>query len=131
MSYIKAEVTNIKKADTLYLIELKFKDNRLYAISLDLIDNIEVGKDVLVSIKPSSLTISKEFIGAISFDNMFISTIKEIKEGEILSSIKLDFLQTRLESIITTKSSQSMNLKSGDSVISMINPIELSIVEVF
>ncbi len=131
MSYLIATVTNIIECDMLHLVEFKSNNTALSMISLDLMDNITIGKKVQLTMKPSHIVIAKEFNGDISYSNRLDCTIISIDNGAILSSIRLDFFGSILEAIITFKSSKSMNLKEGDKVTAMINATELSITEVF
>ncbi len=130
MSHIIAEVTNIREINMLHLVEFKFYNINLHMISLDLIDNIDIGKKVKLTINPSHIAIAKNFTGEISYSNKLDCTISSIENGKILSNITLKFFGSILEAIITFKSSESMNLKKDDRVTAMIKATELSILEV-
>jgi len=99
-------------------------------MSLDINDNIKIGTKVKLVVKSSHIAIAKEFVGEVSYSNRLKTTISSIENGELLSSIKLKYFDTILESIITVNSSKRMNLKVGDSVIAFVKASELSIGEV-
>ena len=59
-----------------------------------------------------------------------MTTIISIENGKLLSTIKLDFFDTIIESIITLHASQKMNLKVGDHVTAFIKASEVAISEI-
>jgi len=130
MSNLIATVSEIKTHDMLHIVEFKCQKKSLYMMSLDLTDDITIGKKVKLTIKPSHIAVAKDFTGEISYSNKLDCTIISIENGKLLSSLKLDFLGFILESIITLNSSKSMNLKEGDRVTAMVKASELSIIEV-
>jgi molybdopterin-binding protein len=80
--------------------------------------------------KPTSHALAKQLVGEVSYTNLIPATIREIKQGRLLSSIELDAEGYRLESIITRGSAERMQLQVGEAVTMLIKASELSIVEV-
>ena len=99
-------------------------------MSLDLGSNIQIGKKVRLSVKPSNISIAKNFTGEISLSNQLVAIIQNIENGKLLSSISLKISDFLLESIITVDSSKRMNLQIGDEVKILIKASNLSIEEV-
>ena len=130
MSNLIATVSKIQNCDSLHIVNFECNGQALSMVSLDLTDDIKVGTEVKLLVKPTHIAIAKDFSGEVSYSNKLDVTIKEVENGQLLSSIKLDFLGTTLESIITVNSSQRMNLKAGDKVVAFIKASELSIGEV-
>jgi len=130
MSSLVATVTTIENCDSLHIVKFDCYNQTLSMISLDLIDAIQIGTKVKLVIKPSHIAIAKNFSGEVSYSNQLKTTIKSCINGQLLSSVKLDFFDTTLESIITLNSSQKMDLKVGDEVIAFIKASEISIGEV-
>ncbi len=130
MSNIIARVSKIQNCDNLHLVEFNFNNQSLSMVSLELNKKIKIGTQVKLVIKPSHITIAKNFTGDISYSNKLDSTIVSIENGKLLSSVKLDFFDSTLESIITHTASQKMNLQVGDKVIAFIKESELSISEI-
>ena len=130
MNKIIAEVIKIDSVENLNIVNFKYKDNNLSMMSLDLSDDVKVGAKVELVVKPSHVAIAKNFNGEVSYSNQLPTIIKSIDNGELLSSVKLDFFDTVLESIITFSSSKRMNLKVGDEVTAFIKSSELSILKV-
>ncbi len=130
MSKLIATIKKINSIDNLNIVEFDFLENKLKMMSLGLNPNIQIGKKVKLSIKPTNISIAKDFIGEISLSNQLVATIQNIENGELLSSISLKVGDFLLESIITVDSSKRMNLQIGDEVKILIKASNLSIEEV-
>ena len=130
MSSIVATVSNIKKCDSLHIVEFECNSQTLSMMSLDLDAQIKVATKVRLVVKPSHVAIAKDFSGEVSYSNRLETTILSCENGQLLSSVKLKFFDSTLESIITLSSSKKMNLKVGDKVTALIKASELSTGEV-
>lgn len=130
MSQIIATVSNINNCDSLHIVEFEFHEYTLLMVSLDISDKIKIGTKIKLIIKPFHIAIAKNFSGDISYSNQLDTTIISIENGKLLSTIKLDFSDTIIESIITLKASQKMNLKVGDHVTAFIKASEIAISEI-
>ena len=130
MSSIIARVSHIENCDSLHIVNFDFNGQFLSMMSLELSDKVKVGTKVKLAVKPSHIAIAKNFSGELSYSNRLDTTIESIENGQLLSSVKLGFFDTILESIITRSSSQKMNLQVGDNVTALIKASELSIGEI-
>ncbi len=130
MSNLIATVSEIQSCNSLHIVKFKCFTQTLSMMSLDLGENIKIGTKVKLLMKPTHIAIAKNFSGEVSYSNLFNTTIVEIENGELLSSIKLKYFNTTLESIITVASSKRMKLKVGDSVVAFVKASELSIGEI-
>jgi molybdopterin-binding protein len=130
MSSLIATVTHIDKCDSLHIVKFDCCGQTLSMMSLDLTNDIQIGVKVKLVVKPSHIAIAKNFSGEVSYSNQLQTTIKSCENGQLLSSVKLDFFDTTLESIITVNSSKKMDLKVGDKVTAFIKASEISIGEV-
>ena len=130
MSKLIATIKKINSIDNLNIVEFEFLGTTLKMMSLDLSSNIQIGKKVRLSVKPSNISIAKNFTGEISLSNQLVAIIQNIENGKLLSSVSLKISDFLLESIITVDSSKRMNLQIGDEVIILIKASNLSIEEV-
>ncbi len=130
MSKLIATIKKINSVDNLNIVEFDFLGNSLKMMSLGLNSNIQIGKKVQLSVKPTNISIAKNFTGEISLSNQLVAIIQNIENGELLSSISLKIDDFLVESIITVESSKRMNLQIGDEVIILIKASNLSIEEV-
>ncbi len=130
MSKLIATIKKINNIDNLNIVDFDFFGNNLKMMSLDLSSNIQIGKKVRLSVKPSNISIAKNFTGEISLSNQLVAIIQNIENEELLSSVSLKISDFLLESIITVDSSKRMNLQIGDEVKILIKASNLSIEEV-
>ena len=130
MSSINAIITEVKSVGSLNIVRFDFFGNSLEMMSLDLSQEMQVGRRVRLSVKPFHITIAKDFSRDISYSNQLQAEIKSCEHGELLSSIKLFLYDEVLESIITKERAVKMGLKVGEKVFIMIKASDLSITEV-
>ena len=130
MSQFVATIKKINSIDNLNIVEFDFHGLTLKMMSLDLNDDVQVGKKVKLSVKPTNISIAKNLIGEISLSNQIVATIENLENGQLLSSVSLKVHNTLLESIITVDSSKRMNLQIGEVVTILIKASNLSIGEV-
>lgn len=130
MSPIVATVTFIENLEQLNIVEFDFQGIKLKMMSLDLNKEIQVGKKVVLSIKPTNIALAKNLTGDLSFSNQIVATIDSIDNGTLLSSVVLKTKEILFESIITLSSVKRMNLVVNDEVKMLIKASDLSILEV-
>ena len=130
MSKFIATIKKIQSVDNLNIVEFDFNGLTLKMMSLDLNDDVKIGKKVELSVKPSNISIAKNLIGEISLSNQIVATIQSLENGQLLTSVILKINDTLLESIITVDSSKRMNLQIGEVVTILIKASNLSIGEV-
>ncbi len=129
MNILKAVVSDIRGEDALHVIEFEYHDNTLCMMGLEL-PSIKIGSKVLLSVKPTHLSLAKGKIESISMSNRIRAKVIEVENGKILSRVVLDSGFDELESIITLSSSLRMGLKKEDEVLMLIKASELFIKEV-
>ena len=130
MSKFIATIKEIQTIDNLNIVVFDFCGLTLKMMSLDLNDDVKIGKKVELSVKPSNISIAKNLIGEISLSNQIVATIQSLENGQLLTSVILKINDTLLESIITVDSSKRMNLQIGEVVTILIKASNLSIGEV-
>ena len=130
MSQLIATIKKINSVNNLNIVEFDFHGLTLKMMSLDLNTDVQVGKKVKLSVKPTNISIAKNLIGEISLSNQIVATIENLENGQLLSSVSLKVHNTLLESIITVDSSKRMNLQIGEVVTILIKASNLSIGEV-
>ena len=130
MSQLVATIKKINSVDNLNIVEFDFNGLTLKMMSLDLNNDVQVGKKVKLSIKPTNISLAKNLTGEISLSNQIDATIENLENGQLLTSVILKVNDTILESIITVDSSKRMNLQIGEVVTILIKASNLSIGEV-
>ena len=130
MSKLIATIKKIDNIDNLNIVDFDFFGNNLKMMSLDLNPNVQIGKKVKLSVKPTNISIAKNLSGDISLSNKLVAIIENIDNGKLLCSLSLKIYNVLLESIITVDSSKRMNLQIGDEVSIFIKASDLSIGEI-
>jgi len=134
MNRFQATITQIESEGSLHIVTFDFEGTQLRMMSLELDAEVRVGCVVMLTIKSTYIALAKStietFAESVSYTNLIPATIVEIKQGKLLSSIRLDAEGYRLESIITRSSAERMRLAAGEVVTMLIKASELSIVEV-
>ncbi|QOR62231.1 TOBE domain-containing protein [Sulfurovum sp. ST-21] len=130
MSKIIAKVSTIQSIETLNIVSFECRDTILTMVSLELGNEISVGREVLLNVKPTSMAVGKNIQGELSYSNQLNVKIAALSVGELLCSLKLQFHDFVLESIITTAAQKRMNLQVNDEVIALIKSTDLSIEKV-
>ena len=136
MSKLIATVKKIESVDNLNIVTFICNDETLKMMSLDLNDTIQIGKRVVLGCKPTSVALAKpsmdqqDFSEMLSYANQIRVKVFSMDVGELLSSVKLNFGDFILESIITTASLKRMKFNENDELLALIKANELSIQEV-
>ena len=129
MNTLRAKVSTIKSMDNLALVSFSFGKQKLEMISLGLSQTLKEGSTVILGVKATSITIAKEFQGRISTTNQLEARVESVKNGKLLSSIRVKIENSVLESLITSEASSLLHIKKGDAVLVFIKASDLSIIE--
>jgi len=130
MSRLIARVSEIQNSKNINIVKFKLESQTLSMISLDINEEVYVGRKVTLLVNSSHVSIAKNYNGDLSCTNQIKAKIVTLKDGELLTHITLAFGESTIDSIITKESSSSMKLAKGDSVNILINASELSICEI-
>jgi molybdopterin-binding protein len=136
MSQIVATIGKIESVESLNVVTFVSNGSRLTMVSLELDEEVSVGRNVTLSCKPTSVALAKPEIlknergEMLSYANQIAVTITSVTKGKLLSSVLLRFGDATLEALIITASLEQMGLKEGDAAIALIKVSDLSILEV-
>ncbi len=130
MNTFVAKVTNITKCDSLHIVKFSCNGIEMSMMSLELNEDIKISTFVKLVVKPTHISISKNFDLKTTHENIFKVRVSKVENGELLSSIGLIFGESILEAIVTFESSQRLNFQDGDEVMALIQASELSILEI-
>ncbi len=130
MNHISATVSNIQSVDNLTVVAFQAGEQKLTMMALGLNFSIEVGSEVTLGMKASSVALAKDFSGFISLSNQLYCTIESITYGELLCSVKARFNDSLIESIVTLNSAKQMDLEVGETIMMLIKASEISILEI-
>ncbi len=126
---IKATVEEIFESNFLHVVKFGYNGIKLSMMSLEL-PNIQIGDKVLLSVKPTHISLSKLYLPKTTISNMLLSEVIDVQNGEVLSVVLLKAGESMLESIITLESSKKLEIKKGDKVYALFKSSELFVKEV-
>lgn len=130
MNHIIAQVKEVQNVQNLNILSFTCNEVPLKMMSLDLNDTIIKGSQVMLTCKPTAVAIGKNIQGELSFSNQLHVNILSLEIGQLLCTLKLQFGEFVLESIITTNSQKKLQLQIGDKVTALIKSSDLSIAKV-
>lgn len=131
MSSLIATVVSVESHESLHRVQCECSGTTFSFMTLELPHNMAPGKRVKLIIKPSQVGIGKNICGELSFSNLLDATILSIEHGKMLCRLMLKVNEgCVLESIITQKSVERMQLKEGIEVVAIIKGSEVGIIEV-
>lgn len=130
MNRFQAKITEIYEEERLHIVEFDSCGIPLRMMGLELPEGARVGSSVWLGCKPSHVILAQDFQGEISLSNKIPAQIIHLEKGRLLSSVHLRTDCGNLQSVITQKSSERMNLREGTELLAMIKASELSILEI-
>lgn len=130
MNILEVQIKAIQNSDKLNILHFDFQGVRLAMMGLELDERAKITSKVTIGFKSIAVGIAKDFQGELSYSNQLPCKIRSITKGELLSEITLSFFDTTIDSIITTRSLEKMELASGDSVTALIKASEIYIEEI-
>jgi len=130
MNKINATIESIEFHEGISAVTFDAMAHKLMMVSLDLNKSLKKGTHVTLGIKATHIALSKKLHDDISLSNQLIGSIRNIENGKILCSVILYVKGTYLESIITQKSAQRMNIKIGDEIVALMKASDLYIASI-
>ena len=126
---IRAIVEEIYESDFLHVVKFDFNGVKLSMMSLEL-PNIKKDDEVLLSVKPTHISLSKLYPSKTTISNILLSEVADVQNGDILSMVLLKTGESVLESIVTLEASKKLGIEKGDKMYALIKSSEIFIKEV-
>ncbi len=130
MNKLIGTIINIQQSGAIILADIDVYGHLFSAMLIDSDEQSEwlkTGSSVSVVFKETEVSIGKGLSGKISMRNRFLCHVMAIKKGELLSEISLRFGLYNLTSVITTRSVESLDLKTGEEVEALVKANEVSL----
>ena len=90
---------------------------------------IAEGNTIDLVFKETEVSLAKNLTGMLSMRNRMNCKVLEIKRGELLSSVQLQFNYQILTSAITTRAVDNLQLTIGDEVEALVKANEISLLK--
>lgn len=132
MNQLPGTIKEITSSGNVSFISLETAGTEMSAVIIGTLANtpyLRPGKTVVILFKESEVSIGKNITGQISLRNQLKAEIIAIEKGEVFSKIDMEFLSLQITSLITTRSAERLDLKTGDKVTAFIKSNEVMIMD--
>ena len=130
MNKIIGQITAIECNRHMSLVDVAVGDDIFTATLLETSETaayLKVGSNVSLLFKETEVALAKNLSGLISLRNRISVTVRNIKRGDILSAVELDYAGTILVSVITTRAVDRLQLAIGDQAEALVKANEIAL----
>lgn len=130
MNILSGIVTGIQQSGAIMLVDVSVEGHGFSALLIESATPaswLEIGKEIDLVFKETEVSLAKGLSGLLSMRNRMPCQVLEVKRGELLSKISLQFQETTITSAITTRSVDSLQITVGDTVEALVKANELSL----
>lgn len=131
MNRLPGTISAIDMHGSIALVDVAVGEHRFTATLIGAGDEVGTwtpGMAVVLLFKETEVSLAKNLSGLISMRNRLPCTVTAIERGKLLTRVWLDLDGRRIESIITTRSSHSLELAVGDVVEGLVKANEMTLV---
>ncbi|MFQ5965899.1 MAG: molybdopterin-binding protein [Candidatus Scalinduaceae bacterium] len=132
MNKLKGKIMNIESSEHISIVDIDVEGDLFSSIIIETpetADYLRIGEEVFMLFKETEVSIGKALSGNLSLRNRLTSKIKTIEKGKVLTKIVLDYSGKDIISVITTRSTNKLDLKVGDEVQGLVKANEVTIMK--
>ncbi len=132
MNKLLGKITNIESSEHISIVDIDVEGDLFSTVIIETpetADYLRIGKEVFMLFKETEVSIGKALSGNLSLRNRLTSMIKTIEKGKVLTKIVLDYKGKDIVSVITTRSTNKLDLKVGDEVQGLVKANEVIIMK--
>jgi molybdopterin-binding protein len=132
MNKLLGKITNIESSEHISIVDIDVEGDLFSTVIIETpetADYLRIGKEVFMLFKETEVSIGKALSGNLSLRNRLKSKIKTIEKGTVLTKITLDYKGKDIISVITTRSTNKLDLKVGDEVQGLVKANEVIIMK--
>jgi molybdate transport system regulatory protein len=133
MNCIEVTIKLVLNSGGIIMVDMEAGNLIMTALLIDAKHNpgwLTQGNRVNAVFKETEVSIAKDFSGKISLRNKIPCMVTQVERGELMSIIHLTFMHYQLQSAITSRSVDMLDLKAGDEVTAMIKANEITLIEI-
>lgn len=130
MNILTGTITQILQSGAIMLVDADVDGQGFSALLIETATRpqwLSVGHPVRLVFKETEVSLAKELSGRISMRNRMKCEVVHIKRGELLSSITLRYQKFTIQSAITTRGVDALQLSVGDEVEALVKANEISL----
>lgn len=132
MNKLLGKITNIESSEHISIVDIDVEGDLFSSVIIETpetADYLKIGNEVFMLFKETEVSIGKALSGNLSLRNRLKSKIKTIEKGTVLTKITLDYKGKDIISVITTRSTNKLDLKVGDDVQGLVKANEVIIMK--
>jgi molybdopterin-binding protein len=132
MNKLLGKIMNIESSEHISIVDIDVEGDLFSSVIIETpetADYLKIGNEVFMLFKETEVSIGKALSGNLSLRNRLTSKIKTIEKGKVLSKIVLDYKGKDIVSVITTRSTNKLDLKVGDEVQGLVKANEVIIMK--
>jgi molybdate transport system regulatory protein len=132
MNKINVTIKEVKCSGGVILVEMVAEDCPVSALLIDSTVNpnwLKKGNNIFAIFKETEVSIAKDFSGKISLRNKLPCIVKNIKRGQLIGIVSMQFLQYTINAAITSGSIDMLDLKIGEEVTALIKANEITLMQ--
>lgn len=133
MNRLPGIISAIESSEHLALVDVVAGPDTFTAMLMETPLNapyLKIGNAVDVLFKETEVALAKNLSGQISLRNIIRARVRQIRRGDILCEVVLDYQEQTVTSIITTRAVKRLGLQEGDEVDALVKANEVSLMEV-
>jgi len=130
MNQLIGTIALVESSPSMSIVDVDVAGDVFSAIVLETpvtADYLKKGAPITLLFKETEVSIAKNLTGEISLRNRFKAVIREVVSADILTKVSLDYKNTAIVSIISTRSAKRLSLKAGDRVEWLVKTNEVSL----
>jgi len=132
MNQIEVTVKQVVSSGGIIMVDMEVAGLTMTSLLIDAIHNpdwLKPGNLIYAVFKETEVSIAKDFSGKISLRNKIPCRISIIERGELMSLVHMTFEDYLIQSAITTRSVDMLDLQKDDHVIAMIKANEITLMQ--
>lgn len=132
MNKLPGKIIQIQQSGAILLVDISVGGHSFSALLIESAsqpDWLREGNEVDVVFKETEVSLAKNLEGIISTRNRMPGTVQHIERGALLSKVSLKFQEYTLNSAVTTRAIEALQLKIGDKVEALVKANEVSLMK--
>jgi molybdate transport system regulatory protein len=132
MNRIRVIIKEVTISGGVILVDMEAEDCLMSALLIDSAVNpgwLQKGASIYAIFKETEITLAKNLSGRISTRNRLPCTIRNVVRGQLMSVVSMQFGKYTIESAVTTRAVDLLELKAGQNVTALIKANEITLMQ--
>jgi len=130
MNKLSGKIVRVESTGHMSLVDIDVRGDIFCSVVLETPESaayLKEGGAITILFKETEVSIAKNLSGRISLRNRFHGVIHDIESSPLLAKIILNYQNTRITSMITSRSVDNLALRKGDEVEWLVKTNEVSL----